>query len=315
MKSEKPITPRDRIRIILAIIFSYSIGEGLKLFFGHGVADILKDLSKSPVYQNNIVPFAIASIPFILVVVAVTYSITREQTVGDNTKSQNSKLQDRPYNTADTQSRSKFSDSEKAQLLNELGIIDVTPDLRDSKYSPASSIAATKRHLAFMGILGSKWVDDHSFETFVKRIQLSNGSLRFLLIHPRGKSFATLSELREGHIGTGSLEKFATLCKKYSALRVKLYDDLPVFRLIFIDAQIVAVSRYKLDAAGHFNSKQGWDAPHLEISATPRWTLYETFDEYYNQVWNRSTDLNDYIENNKSNPSLTTKPVKSKQQP
>ena len=44
-----------------------------------------------------------------------------------------------------------------------------------------------------------------------------------------------------------SIQHFLKLAHEYSCLEVRFYDQIPCFRLVFIDDRIVAVSRYKMD--------------------------------------------------------------------
>ena len=290
---------RTRIRALIVGGFTGVAGEGIKLWLGEPIAKWLNTLSGSAFYLRWVVPFAVGVLPLLAAIIAVAYVIAED---GKDTYESGPEL----GGTIAVQSPEipEFSighsadlstPGQKNRLLQELGIIDVTEDLRDSEFHPHKCMVRTRKHLMFMGILGSKWISDPGFESFTRRIQLVNGSLRFLLIHPEGRSFATLSELRQGSISTNSLSTFQTIRRQCPALRVKLYEDLPVFRLVFFDGQILALSRYKLDHDGYFESKLGWDAPHLVISSTPRWSLYETFEDYYNSIWNRSMDLDDYL--------------------
>lgn len=46
------------------------------------------------------------------------------------------------------------------ESLEELGIVGVTTRLTESEFEPMNCMAEVKRHLYFMGILGTKWVED-----------------------------------------------------------------------------------------------------------------------------------------------------------
>ncbi len=288
---------RRSIRALTTALVSGAFGKFVEILLGDKVAEWLKELSKYPFYQNRIVPFVVALIPFVIVAVALIYALSREDAEEETDQSKqpaDSHPLALPKPTNGGLHPPLFT-PEKEALLKLLGIIDVTPDLQDSEFHPKNCMSRTKKHLMFMGILGSKWVSDPVFETFVRRLALSNGSIQFLLIDPHGRSFARLAELRQGNISTSPLSQFSNIQQTYPALRVKLYDDMPIFRLVFIDGHTVAVSRYKLDRDGHFQSKQGWDAPHLVFGSESHWSLYDTFDDYFTSVWNRSTDLQDFL--------------------
>lgn len=184
---------------------------------------------------------------------------------------------------------------ELLSVLQELGIVDCATRLESSRFEPKVCVQTTKRNLAFMGILASKWVEQGhvrgDFENLVKRIQPHDGRVRFLLIDPGSQSFKRLRAQRGGSISTGSISTLRTLTRKYSNFQVRLYDQLPTFRLLFVDEQILALSRYKIDQEGYFQSQYGWEAPHLVIEASAPWTLYDAFAIYFEEIWNRSKPL------------------------
>lgn len=289
---------RKKLRVVLGGGLTAVASQLFMGAFGDWISvHILNPISASTTYTNYIVPSVVAITPFAVVITVIAYLMTREDDAVQPVGKENEPLSPAPKvieSTSPLAEQHNFS-PEKCKFLYELGIVDITPDLRGSAYHPHQCMAQTRKHLMFMGILGSKWVDDSGFEDFAKRIDLVGGSLRFLLIHPQGRSYSKLTALRQGKISPASLTKFHHLKQKYPALRVKLYEELPVFRLVFFDGQTLALSRYKLDHHGYFQSQQGWDAPHLVISSVPQWSLFETFEEYFNNVWNRSTDLDDYF--------------------
>jgi hypothetical protein len=290
---------RRNIRALLAALISAAVGKGIETLLGDKIADFLKDFSKNQLFQNWIIPIVIGFIPIVLIAFALTYALLREESEEgkrqDEQKSQQGATEASAISVNGNSTRLALFTPEKEDLLRQLGVVDVTPDIQESEFHPKACMSRTKKRLMFMGILGSKWVTEPIFETFVRRIHLSQGSVQFLLIDPQGRSFARLAELRQGNISTSCLAQFSDFQHKYPSLRVKLYDDMPVFRLVFIDGRTAAISRYKLDREGHFASKQGWDAPHLVLDGNSPWSLYDTFEEYFTGVWNRSTDLQVYL--------------------
>jgi len=180
-------------------------------------------------------------------------------------------------------------------VLKEMGIINGTFRLSESNWEPLQCMAQTRRKLWFMGIVGSKWVSQEhvhaEFQQFSRRIQAKNGEIRFLLMNPRGTAISRLKTLRGGALSVESLERFKSLMEEFNCLQVKLCDQMPTFRLVFIDDRMVAVSRYKLDKAGYYQSRFGWEAPHLVIDSSAPWSLYDAFESFYDQVWNTSIDL------------------------
>lgn len=182
------------------------------------------------------------------------------------------------------------------EVLELAGIIDATTSLSESKFTPSECMKKATKRLWFMGILGSKWVIPahvrFEFEQFLKKMEAVGGSVRFLLINPESQAFAKLRSFRGGAISCESLKYFAELIAKYgNTLEVRLYDHLPHFRLVFIDDSLLAMSRYKIDMEGYFQSKFGWDAPHLVISRKSDWSLAYAFEMYYVDEWLRAKNL------------------------
>ena len=288
---------RKTIRALVWTAITFIVGHGLLLWLGHYLAAFLEQASDSPFYHTRVVPFTIGCLPFVLGLIIITYLLMADDDAPEGQPRGNDVPEAPATTAASREPRGRVSplSSEQIDLLGVLGITGVTPDLEGSAFHPRLCMSRARKQLMFMGILGSKWISDPTFEGFLKRIQLTGSTVQFLLIHPHGRSFSALTELREGHISTKSLELFRAMRAKYPCLRVKLYEELPAFRLIFFDGQTAAVSRYKLDRQGYFDSKHGWDAPHVVLSADAPWSLYHTFEDYYNSVWNRSQDLDDFF--------------------
>jgi hypothetical protein len=209
-------------------------------------------------------------------------------------------IQDETNNTQLNKIQNKFS-NEIIDIIEEMGITGATSRLSESKFEPKQCMMQANRKLFFLGILGSKWVVvPHvraEFQSFLKRIQAQNGSVRFLLINPESEYFNRLKTLRDGAISDESLLIFKQLMKEFPCLNVRLYNEMPCFRLVFINDHILAISRYKFDKEGYFQSKYGWEAPHIVIDSTAPWSLYAAFELFYEQMWNRSKDLREIHSN------------------
>jgi len=177
-------------------------------------------------------------------------------------------------------------------VMEEMGIAGATTVLSKSKYEPLECMKSARKQLYFMGILGSKWVDPpilEEFKKFLQRVQRRGGTVRFLLINPNSNAYKQLKSRRG--IRAESLREFRMLCHEFPCLQVRLYNQAPCFRLVFIDDQLLALSRYKMDKEGYFQSRFGWEAPHLVIHAEAPWSLYEAFEMYFQQVWETAQDL------------------------
>jgi hypothetical protein len=182
--------------------------------------------------------------------------------------------------------------------LKQLGITGTANKLSSSQFEPRQCIEETKHSLFFMGLLGSKWVEDiERFKDFLRKVQSKPyGRVRYLMINPKGESFKLLKTMRGDNLKDNSTEIFRQLADEFECLETRFYDFLPCFRLIFIDGKILAASRYKLDESNYLKSKKGWEAPHLVIDAEQgEWSLFEPFLSYYETIWKHSTDISEVI--------------------
>ena len=184
--------------------------------------------------------------------------------------------------------RSEFTD-----VMATLGIIGGTRGIEE-KYSPIDCIKQVKKTLGFLGILGSKWVDNDVIDEmrgFLSRVNHSRGKVEFLLISPLCDDFKNL--YKDGKISgrTESLRHFKELMTEFDCLDVRLYSQLPCFRLIFIDSSIVAVSKYRIDRGNDKEDRSGWTVPHLVIQSESRHSMYYSFEGYFDDIWGRSAPL------------------------
>jgi hypothetical protein len=188
--------------------------------------------------------------------------------------------------------------------IRKLGITGTANQLSASRFEPKQCTESTKYSLFFMGLLGSKWVKDlDAFRTFLKRVQSKpNAKVKFLMINPHGESFKLLKTMRGEHLKDESTVVFRKLVDEFECMEARFYDFLPCFRLIFIDDNMLALSRYKLDENNYIKSKMGWEAPHLVIDGEQgEWSLYEPFLSYYKTIWTQSLDIKKVIKKYNAN--------------
>ena len=287
---------RNPIQVIILTIITFICGQIIESFFGTPIQNwFQKNVWDSDFFLKTGLPFFISIVIPLFLLVLFTYILFF---LKDRSKQKENlepdQLEQKALNP--TLERSP-QDTDLLKVLAEVGIVNATTKLSATQFEPTQCMEKTQKHLYFMGILGSKWVNTHGgeFEKFLRRLESKHGEARFLLINPEGKAYSKLFALREGNIKIDSLKKLHEFSQKYECLRVKLYDDLPSFRLILIDELTLALSRYKLDRQGHFESKYGWEAPHIVISATTSWSFYWAFEHYYLNLWNSSIDLEDYV--------------------
>lgn len=116
------------------------------------------------------------------------------------------------------------------------------------------------------------------------------------MINPYCQDFGLLKSLRGEHIKDESTDEFRQLVNTFPCLEARFYDFLPCFRLIFMDNNLLAISRYKLDGSNYIKTKRGWEAPHLVIEADQGdWSLYDPFVSYYETIWKKSTDIKEIL--------------------
>jgi hypothetical protein len=286
------------VSFIVISVSSFVVGQVIESAFGQPIQNYFKTIWSNDFFVKNCVPFIIGIILPIAAIILMSYILFNpDDRTEDLTK------QDGASGDLTGVTNLNKSDRELLSVLKSVGIVGATTNLSATQFEPREVMDRTNRHLLFMGILGSKWVNSHgaAFEYFLRRVEQKHGEVKFLLIDPKGQAYNKLEILREGAIKEESLDKLYAFSKKYRCLNVKLYDELPSFRLIFIDEETLAVSRYKLDREGHFNSKFGWEAPHVIITTNADWSLFYSFEKFFHTIWGKSKELEEHMSNKSSN--------------
>lgn len=197
----------------------------------------------------------------------------------------------------------------KIHLYEELGIINCTEELKGTQLEPIQCMKDVQTSLSFMGVGGEKWVKDSqlrkAFENMLRRTKAMGGGIRFLLINPASESYGRLYQLRGESVPYDSYERFADLANKFDNLNVRLYSDMPSFRMQFVDDTYLAISRYYFDKVSHDSFGGGWKTPHLIISTEQRefgknepkhkGSLYGSFLLSYNFIWSHSDEIQKWI--------------------
>lgn len=199
------------------------------------------------------------------------------------------------WSSAQNQRGLTLGQSSLNTTLEEMGIAGTVPRLSESPVDPVNCMAEAQRRLYFMGILGRKWVIlpavRSRFISFIQRVEGRGGRVRFLLIDPQTSAFNQLRDYEGDVIKADSLGHWQMLSQEFSCLEVRLYKHPPCFRLMFIDDRFLALSRYRIGGRGQFQSKRGWEAPHLILSSDSPWSLYDAFESYFYQVWDNSRSV------------------------
>jgi hypothetical protein len=186
------------------------------------------------------------------------------------------------------------------ELFSQIGLVEIAGKLSESPFTPDACAERATRSLSFLGVLGSKWVNDppvrDRFSNFLSSVEAKDGHVRFCLINPWGPAYKKLHGFRDGKITWESLWHYQALKERYGCLEVRLYDALPSFRLIFIDEKVCIVARYKTDGRGYITTRYGWEAPHLSFLAEADWSFYEPFSSYFNEFWSRAKSIDKFRE-------------------
>lgn len=201
----------------------------------------------------------------------------------------------------------------KIHLYEELGIINCTEELKGTQLEPIQCMKDVHTSLSFMGVGGEKWVKDpqlrKTFENMLRQTKTMGGEVRFLLINPASEAYSRLYQLRGESVPYDSYEHFANLVDKFDNLKVRLYSDMPSFRMQFVDDTYLAISRYYFDKVSHDSFGGGWKTPHLIISTEQRefgesesrykGSLYGSFLLAYNFIWSHSEKIQKWIADGK----------------
>jgi DNA-binding SARP family transcriptional activator len=180
-------------------------------------------------------------------------------------------------------------------LVQTIGISPASElELRRSKLEPLECISQTVSRLCVAGILGTKWVADSyvraQFARLLGRLDDEGGSVRFLLINPQSEAYQRFSQLRWSAGDAQPLSMLHSLSADHPSFQVRLYNSLPIFRIVLIDQSIVSFSPY-LMTPGTERARTGWEAPHIVLDRTAPWPLASTFETLFEESWRTATPL------------------------
>lgn len=154
------------------------------------------------------------------------------------------------------------------------------------------SIDAVQLSLSFLGIAGIKWVNEHeAFSDMIKRLVLrkTNNQIRFLLLNPASDSAVSFNKARSFSIEVFRKEVSNTIhflkdIKEKSGvdIQIKLYDELPNWRMTIVDGFKIALGNYSP------MSKDGYNGPQLIFKSGDNWNFSHNLISYYEEKWNTS---------------------------
>ena len=188
-----------------------------------------------------------------------------------------------------------------------LGIKKILPSTIKGEGGTKSQMSLARQNLCFMGIASSKWISESKeFELMLRRIcSMNSGSIRFLLLDPNSESTKNLSlakGIRENIVkkdiekSLDSLKNILTALKNesnYEAIKkkfeVRLYVQMPVYRLILIDNSRAYLSFYRRGSDGS-KIKQLVIYPSKHISSDKQ-NIFNSLSEYFESLWDANETI------------------------
>lgn len=175
-----------------------------------------------------------------------------------------------------------------------LGITEHTSlQLENSNISPVQCCRQVVRRLWFSGIMANKWVldpDAHTaFDRLLTRLDREEevALARLMIVNPESEAADVLRDLglltdRE----MKSIPILQELVLKHPSFEVRMYDTLPLFRLIIVDQTFVTVGPYLNQPAAL--ARSGWEVPQLALSHAAPYPLAHSFVGLFEESWKRS---------------------------
>lgn len=164
--------------------------------------------------------------------------------------------------------------------------------------NPSDALKMCTNNFKFLGIAANKLVNSKEFEGALKRCGIGAEPIEFLLLSSESRTlqFAATRASKATEEYKDMVKYTLERLKKYKEedgynIQVRLYrlerdEDIPIFRLFFIDNQSVLVSYYVLGEGS------GLQMPQMQIikntGGKRRRTFYYAFDHYFKYLWVRS---------------------------
>lgn len=181
-------------------------------------------------------------------------------------------------------------------LLEVATMLGITPAsavaLRSSNATPVDCCKQVDKRLWFSGIMANKWVLDpeahEAFDSLLTELDTYDETdplCRLLIVDPDSHSGAKLK--RRGLISDRELRSLPVLrdlVRKHPSFEVRMYDTLPIFRLIIVDSVFVTVAPY-LNVLPDLIPDQGWGVPHLVLKPSAEYPLAHSFITLFEQNW------------------------------
>ena len=183
--------------------------------------------------------------------------------------------------------------------LREIGLEQCTKTLKNTDLEPMRCMKKTRKQLYFSGICGNKWIGNKKgfkeFQNMLHRVADNNGQVRFLLINPKSETFIKMIAQQGGDNHNDVFYKWKQLVVENPCLSVRCFNELPSFRMQFMDDQKMALTKYHYQKDEYEKYNKGWNSPHLIINSNAPFSFYNVFEKNYLNEWDNSIDITKII--------------------
>lgn len=190
-------------------------------------------------------------------------------------------------------------DYDSLTRLQEIGLVQCTKTLVNTDLEPMNCMKKTKKQLYFSGICGNKWIGNQTgykeFEKMLHRVTDNNGQVRFLLINPNSETFKRMIKQQGGESHNDVFYKWKNLVSENPCLHVRCFNELPSFRMQFMDNQKMALTKYHYQKDEYEKYNKGWNSPHLIINSNAPFSFYNVFEKNFLNEWEDSIDIKQII--------------------
>lgn len=192
--------------------------------------------------------------------------------------------------------------------IRSLGIINILNSQIKGSGSTKAFMQKANQEICFIGIAASKWVNESKeFEDMIRRIcGHQAGKIRFLLLSPNSVAAHRLNvaSRKEGELTVQekintSLMKITEIVKKLNQeadvnyaqnFEVKLYSQMPIYRLTLIDRSSAYFSFYQLNNDG--KKVKQLQIKSKRVHSKQSNNIYNALAEYFENIWESTESVN-----------------------
>lgn len=189
--------------------------------------------------------------------------------------------------------------------MRSLGIVDILNSQIEGPGSTKAFMNKANQEICFVGIAASKWVNEtEEFENMLRRIcGHQSGKIRFLLLSPDSDAAHRLNvaSRKEGELTVpdkinSSLKKISEIVRKLNQeaddinyaqnFKVRLYSQMPIYRLTLIDHSSAYFSFYRLNSDGKKLKQLQIESEKVHKKQSNN--IYNALAEYFENIWDSS---------------------------